>query len=264
MANTTSADGTLIGYETYGSGPTLILVSGATQYRAVDDASPKLAALLADTNTVVIYDRRGRGESGNTKPYAVAREIEDIEALIDAVGAPAVLVGGSSGAVLAIEAAAALGPKVTKVVAYEPPFNPAQSADQALADLAEQEDFAAKGDGAGAMSAFMASVGTPPDQLEGFKMSPVWPAFAAVGHTISHDFRTLVEARFKGGFETRWPKVSQPVLIVDGDASFPFMAAGAEMAAQALPNVRRLTLAGQGHGPAADVFAPVIREFIAG
>ncbi|WP_196260417.1 alpha/beta fold hydrolase [Pelagibacterium limicola] len=112
MPHVTSADGTTIGYETHGSGPTLILVSGATQYRAVDEASPRLAALLADAYTVVLYDRRGRGESGNTKPYAVAREIEDIEALIDVVGAPAVLAGGSSGAVLAIEAAAALAGKV--------------------------------------------------------------------------------------------------------------------------------------------------------
>lgn len=264
MAHVISADGTSIGYETHGSGPTLILVSGATQYRAIDDVTPQLAALLADAYTVVICDRRGRGESGNATPYAVAREIEDIEVLIDALGAPAMLVGGSSGAVLAIEAAAALGAKVTKVVAYEPPFNPAQTADEAWAEVSQQEAFAAKGDGAGAMEAFMGSVGLPPEHLEGLKASPAWPAFAAVGHTIAHDFRIITEARFGGGFETRWSKVSQPVLIADGDASFPFMAAGAEMAAKALPNVTRKTLAGQDHGPKPEVYAPLIREFLAG
>src|SRR5690606_23462865 len=132
----------------------LILVAGATQYRAVDNASPKLAGLLADAFTVVLYDRRGRGESGNTRPYAVVREIEDIEALIDAVGAPAFLVGGSSGAVLAIEAAAALPQKIAKIVAYEPPFDPVQSAEEGWAALAEQEAFAEKNDGDGAMVRF--------------------------------------------------------------------------------------------------------------
>jgi pimeloyl-ACP methyl ester carboxylesterase len=261
MANVISADGTSIGYETHGSGPTLILVAGATQYRAVDNAGPKLASLLADAFTVVIYDRRGRGESGNTRPYAVTREIEDIEALIDAVGAPAFLVGGSSGAVLAIEAAAALPRKIAKVIAYEPPFDPAQSAEEGWAALAEQEAFAEENDGDRAMVRFMASVGMPQAELDGFRASPGWPAFAAVGHTIAHDFRVITEARHGGGMETRWGGVSQPVLIADGDASFAFMAAGAEMAVKALPNVRRKTLAGQGHGPAPEAFAPVIREF---
>lgn len=262
MPTVKSADGTLIGYETHGRGPTLILVSGATQYRAVDESGPKLATLLADAFTILIYDRRGRGESGNTPPYAVAREVEDIEALIDAVGAPAFLVGGSSGAVLAIEAATALPVKVARVVAYEPPFDPDQTAEAAWADLAEQEAFAQKGDGDGAMVRFMASVGMPPEQVQGFRASPAWPAFAAVGHTIAHDFRVLVEARHGGGMDKRWPAVTQPVLVVNGERSFGFMAAGADMAADALPNASRKTLPGQDHGPAAEAFAPVIRDFL--
>lgn len=262
MPHVISKDGTAIGYETHGSGPVIILVSGATQYRAVDEHAPRLAALLADRFTIVIYDRRGRGESGNTRPYAVAREIEDIEALIDVLGGTASLVGGSSGAVLAIEAALALPGKVVRVLAYEPPFDVDQTAAESKAALDQQEAFAARGEGAAAMESFMATVGTPPEALAGFKASPAWPAFAAVGTTIAHDFRTLYEARFGGGFQTRWPNLTQPALIVDGDASFPFMAAGADLAAANLAGARRLTLPGQGHGPAPEVFAPVIADFM--
>lgn len=262
MPHVTSADGTTIGYETSGSGPLVIFVAGATQYRAVDNETPRTAKLLSDRFTVVLYDRRGRGESGNTEPYAVMREIEDIEALIDTLGGTAMLYGMSSGAVLTIDAAAALPRKVSRLICYEPPINAAQSKDQAFAELAEMEAFKAKGDGAGAMETFMASVGTPPDQLEGFKASPAWPPFAAVGTTIAHDYRVMAEAT-KGDMKTRWRGVTQPALIVNGDASFGFMAAGADTAAAALPNAKRKTLPGQGHGPAPEIIAPVIADFFA-
>ncbi|WP_196260080.1 alpha/beta fold hydrolase [Pelagibacterium limicola] len=103
-----------------------------------------------------------------------------------------------------------------------------------------------------------------PDAAEGFKASPAWPAFAAVGTTIVHDFTVLTEAQYGEGMGVRWSRIAQPVLVVDGDASFSFMAAGADMAAKALPNARRKTLAGQGHGPEPEVYAPVIREFLGG
>lgn len=262
MPTVTSADGTPIGYQTHGSGPLVIFVAGATQYRGVDSETPRLAELLADRFTGLIYDRRGRGESGNTEPYAVMREIEDIEALIDAQGGTAMLYGMSSGAVLALETAAALPKKVTRVICYEPPIDATQSREAAFAGLAEMEAFKANGNGAGAMEAFMASVGTPPDQLEGFKASPAWPGFAAVGTTIAHDYRVMAEAT-KGDMKARWRGIVQPVLVVNGDASFDFMEAGADMAADVLPNASRKTLPGQGHGPAPETIAPVIAQFFA-
>lgn len=224
--------------------------------------TPKLANRLADRFTVLIYDRRGRGESGNTEPYAPMREIEDIEALIDASGGTAMLYGMSSGAVLALEAAAALPGKITRVLCYEPPINGAQSREEAFADLARMEAFKSRGDGAGAMEAFMASVGTPPEQIEGFKASPVWAGFAAVGTTIAHDFRIMAEAT-KGDMASRWRGITQPVLVVNGDQSFAFMEAGADAAAAALPNATRKTLPGQGHGPDAAIIAPLMARFFA-
>ncbi|AEQ53436.1 alpha/beta fold hydrolase [Pelagibacterium halotolerans] len=260
MPKVKSADGSAIGYETHGTGPLVIVVAGATQYRAVDTDTPKLADILARRFTVVLYDRRGRGGSGNTEPYAVNREIEDIEALIDALGGSAMLYGMSSGAVLALEAAASLPRKVTRVICYEPPINTAQSKDDAFSDLAEMEAYKARGDGAGAMEAFMLSVGTPPEHVEGFKQSPQWAAYAAVGTTIAHDFRILAEAT-KTDMKARWRGIAQPVLVVNGDQSFDFMAAAADTAAASLPSATRKTLPGQGHGPAPDSVAPVIIEF---
>ncbi|WP_338608296.1 alpha/beta hydrolase [Pelagibacterium nitratireducens] len=260
MPHVTSADGTSIGYETRGTGPLVIIVAGATQYRAVDADTPRLADLLAQRFTSVLYDRRGRGESGNTEPYAVNREIEDIQALIDALGGTAMLFGMSSGAVLALEAAASLPRQVTRVICYEPPINSAQSRDEALADLARMEAFKAHGDGAGAMEDFMLSVGTPPEHVQGFKQSPQWEAYAAVGTTIAHDFRILAEAT-KTDMKARWRGIAQPVLVVNGDKSFDFMAAAADIAAAALPNAMRKTLPDQGHGPQPEAIAPVITAF---
>lgn len=260
MSKVISADGTPIGYETHGTGPLVIFVAGATQYRAIDADTPKLADILAERFTSVLYDRRGRGESGNTEPYAVNREIEDIEALIDALGGPAMLYGMSSGAVLALETAASLPGKVMRVICYEPPINTAQSKDEAFTDLAEMEAFKASGDGAGAMEAFMLSVGTPPEHVEGFKQSPQWAGFASVGTTIAHDFRVMAEAT-KTDMKARWRGVAQPVLVANGDQSFDFMAAGADIAAASLPNATRKTLPGQGHGPAPEIIAPAIIEF---
>src|SRR5215212_1912245 len=103
MPTVTSKDGTRIAFDQSGQGPALILVAGAIQYRAFGQGLVQLAALLAPHFTVLNYDRRGRGESGDTPPFAVAREIEDIDALIDAVGGTAFVFGLSSGAALAME-----------------------------------------------------------------------------------------------------------------------------------------------------------------
>jgi len=262
MPKVTSADGISIDYDIAGSGPTLILVAGALQHRAIDPSTQRLIDALAKDMTVINYDRRGRGESGDTKPYAVAREIEDIEALIDAAGTRASLYGLSSGAVLAIEAASALASKVDHVVAYEPPIDVEQtSSEQIWAPVKEQEDFAARGDGGGAVVAFMRQTGAPPEAVEGLKQSPQWPSFASVGHTLAYDFRLLAEVS-DGGLPQHWQNATMPVLILNGDKSFAFMEAGADAVAAALPNATRKTLKGQTHDPEPEVLAPVLRQFL--
>src|SRR5258708_5007222 len=126
MPTVTSKDGTKIGYDTRGAGPAVILIEGATGVRSAG-YSNKLADLLAPNFTVYSYDRRGRGESTDTKPYSVQREIEDIEALIDVAGGSAYLYGISSGGALALEATIALKGKVKKLAVYEVPYDSSEN-----------------------------------------------------------------------------------------------------------------------------------------
>lgn len=261
MPTITSKDGTVIGYDSRGSGPAIVLVAGATQYRAVDNTTPAMIDLLADRFTVLNFDRRGRGESGDTGPYAVAREVDDIAALIDVAGGRAGLFGMSSGAVLALEAAAALPEKVTGVVMYEPPIDPEQSSETSWREHAEMAALAETGDAAGMMVKFITGVGMPPEAVEGFRQSPAWPPYEAVGLTLEHDYRILAEATDGNRAPERWQRAKMPVLVVDGDASFPFMKAGADWVAAALPNATRRTLAGQSHEFDPKVLGPVLAQF---
>jgi pimeloyl-ACP methyl ester carboxylesterase len=261
MPHITSRDGTRIGYHTVGSGPLIVAVAGATQYRAIDPKGmPGLSETMASEFTTLIYDRRGRGESTDTWPYAVAREVEDIEALIDAHGASAYLFGMSSGAVLALEAAVALKDKVRRVVMYEPPIDPAKSSSDYRADHKTMAKLAAEERGEDMMAEFMSAV-MPPEAVADFRQSPAWPAFAAVGLTIEHDYRVLADARASDRPPERWQGLETPVLILDGDASFPFMRAGADWVASGIPNVTRMTLAGQSHDFDPKVVGPEVARF---
>jgi pimeloyl-ACP methyl ester carboxylesterase len=262
MPTVTSKDGTTIGYDSKGSGPALILVAGATQYRAVDQTTPAIADDLADRFTVINYDRRGRGESSDTAPYTVAREIEDIEALIDANGGKAALFGMSSGAVLALEAAAALPEKVTGAVLYEPPVNPDKSSEAYWQEHAEMAALAAEGRSGDMMVTFMTGVGMPKEAVEGFRQSPAWAGYEPVGLTIEHDYRVMAEAKDGNRHPVRWQQAKMPVLVAAGDASFPFILPGAEWVAAGLPNASRKTLPGQSHQFDPKVLGPVIAEFL--
>src|SRR5215211_7895128 len=138
MKTVSSKDGTTIAFDLSGEGPVVILVDGALQYRAFDQGMAELANLLSPHFTVIHYDRRGRGDSTDTQPYALAREIEDIESLIDEVGGSASLYGISSGAALAMEAAIALPDKVKKLAMYEAPYNHEPNARKAWQEYREQ------------------------------------------------------------------------------------------------------------------------------
>src|SRR4030095_10797659 len=178
MKTVTSKDGTRIAFDQSGEGPVVILVDGALQYRAFDQGMVQLADLLAQHFTVIHYDRRGRGDStdwrlGAVQPYALEREIEDIEALIDEAGGSAFLYGISSGAALALEAAIQLGDKVKKLTMYEAPYNDDATARQAWKEYRRQLNELVLADRAGdAVGLFMMLVGMPADQVEGMHQHP--------------------------------------------------------------------------------------------
>jgi pimeloyl-ACP methyl ester carboxylesterase len=269
MPTVVSKDGASIAYNATGAGPALIVVTGATAFRAFDPNLQRLADLLAAEFNVINYDRRGRGESNDAGPYdpssAPAREIEDIAALIEMAGGRASLLGFSSGSVLALEAAAS-GLPVDKVVMYEPPFIlPGQDFPPPADDYVETlTRFGAGGDKDAAPAYFMQSLGMPPEAIEGSKQSPIWPLMQSIGPTIAYDGQIMFDAYYTAHkFPDRWSETKMPVLVVNGDASFPFMPAAADAVAKALPNASRRTLAGQDHGPKPEVMAPLLREFLA-
>jgi pimeloyl-ACP methyl ester carboxylesterase len=263
MPAVTSNDGTQIAYDSVGSGPPLILVAGATQYRAVDQTTPKLARLLAAGGFRVInYDRRGRGDSGDTQPYAVEREIEDIEALVTEAGGEASLFGMSSGAVLAAEAAAR-GVPVTKLLMYEPPMVLDDSGPPPQPDYVEKiEGLARSGDG-DAMAYFVSMVGMPEEQLAEFRQSPIFPAFAAVEHTLAYDGR-IMEPYGKGEPipQGAWDGALQPTVVFAGGDSPDWMRNAARAAAEALPDGDVRIVPGQTHEFDPAVLAPEMLEFL--
>ena len=259
----TSKDGTRIAYDRQGNGPTLILVGGALADRT---AGAGYARLLAPHFTVYSFDRRGRGDSGDTKPYAAAREIEDIAALIDEAGGSAHLVGFSSGAALALEAAAALGGKVSKLAIYEAPYDEAPgAADKWKRYRAEQADLLAAGRRAEAVEHHLKFVGVPAPVLAEMKASPMWAGMEKLAPTLPHDVAVIGDDRSVP--VERAAKVQTEALVMDGGASremMPFMRVSAVRIAKAIPNARRRTIEGQGHNASPEAVAPVLIEFFSG
>ena len=263
MRTVTSKDGTTIAFDQSGKGPVLILVGGAFEQRAMDSATAQLAALplLAQHFTVIHYDRRGRGDSTDTQPYAVEREIEDIEALINEAGGSAFVFGISSGAALVMEAAIKLGDKMKKLAMYEAPYNSDEAARQAWKEYRKQlKELLAAGRRGDAVALFMTLLGMPADHLDGMRHAPVWPMFEAVAPTLAYDAAVLGE---DASVPTeRAASVAVPALIMDGGAtSYPFMHITATALANAIPNAQHRTLEGQTHEVAAEAIAPVLVEF---
>jgi len=260
MKTVTSKDGTTIAFDQSGNGPVVILVDGALQYRAFDQGMAQLADLLAPHFTVIHYDRRGRGDSTDTQPYALEREIEDIEALIDEAGGLASLYGISSGAALAMEAAIKLGHNVQKLAMYEAPYNDDANARGAWREYRQQlKEIVATGRGGDAVGRFMMLVGMPADQVEGMHQHPMWPLWEAVGLTLEYDAAAMGE---DASIPTeRAVGVTVPTLIMNGSESFPFMSIAAQTLANTIPNAQHRALEGQTHEVASEVLAPVLIEF---
>lgn len=256
MNTVTSKDGTSIAFERSGAGPAVILVCGGSVDRS---SNAPLAALLAQHFTVFNYDRRGRGESGDTAPYAVEREIEDIAAVAEAGSGSAYLYGSSSGAALALEAARQLPGTITKLALWEVPYIP-DGFPRPPADTAKTfADLVAAGRRGDAAEYFMAKVvGLPPEFVAQARSSPWWPAQEAIAHTLAYDATIMGDYTLPTG---RAASVNIPTLVLDGGASFPFMGITAQALADAMPNAQRRTLEGQTHDVAAKALAPVMVEF---
>jgi pimeloyl-ACP methyl ester carboxylesterase len=257
METVTSKDGTTIAFDRLGQGPPVVLVSGGS----VDRMSlAGLAQELASDLTVLNHDRRGRGPSGDTPPYAIEREIEDIGAVVAAAGGEAAIFGSSSGAVLAMLAAAA-GVPITKAALWEPPFIPEGMPTPPDDQVERYERFVAEGRRGDAVEFFMSKVvGMPPEFVAGARSQPWWAATEALAHTLAYD------ARIMGDYRIPTDRVSQvrvPTLVVAGGADMPFMRETAQALADALPHGEARFLDGQGHDVDPTVLAPVLKDFFA-
>lgn len=255
-----STDGTPIAYETLGAGDPVILVSAALCDRKTTAA---LAEQLARHFTVLNYDRRGRGDSGDTTPYAVEREVEDIAALIARAGGSASVYGHSSGAGLALHAAAH-GLAIPKLVLHEPPFEPDDERvrRQSREDAEKIEGLLAEDRRCDALELILSGTGMPPEMVRQMSTDP---QVQAIAHTMLYDFAAMDDAG-RGGrsFARQAGEVRTPTLVLAGETSPEWMIEVGRQVADAMPNGRHEILKGQDHFVPADVLAPVLTDFLTG
>lgn len=260
MSQVRSKDGTTIAYERSGRGPALILVDGALCSRAFGP-SPKLAPLLAPHFTVYAYDRRGRGESGDTLPFSPAREVEDIAALVAEAGGSASLLGLSSGGALALEAAAS-GVGVEKVVAYEPPYVDDDGRRDGSVHLGALTRLVASGKRGAAVKYFMKDmVGAPAPMVVIMRLMPwIWSKLKAVAHTLPYDAAVMTGFRVP---RARFASIRTPVLVMNGSKTDPRLKEAARAIAEAVPAAQHRELEGQTHNVSAQALAPAVVDFLA-
>jgi pimeloyl-ACP methyl ester carboxylesterase len=262
----TSKDGTTIAYEQSGSGRVIILVASSLADRT---DTKQLTALLAPQFTVFNYDRRGRGLSGDTTPYLIQREIEDIAALLDEAGGSAFMFGSSSGAVLALEAAAS-GLDIARLALYEPPFRvdhsgplPPKHLDKDIARLLADNR---RGE---AVRLFMTqAIGVPATMVAVMRFMPgVWSKLKSMAHTISYDMAIMGDTQSGNPLPAyRWAGVKAPTLVIDGGKSSTAQYHAGQALVDVLPNAQHRTLPGQGHAApvmAPKKLAPMLIEFFA-
>ena len=255
METTQSADGTTIACDRSGEGPALILVTGAFTDRTTPAS---LAALLARDFTVYVYDRRGRGASGNTAPYAIEREIEDLDAVIALAGGTAMVFGHSSGGALSLEAAAA-GSAISRLAVYEPPYIVDDSRTRPVDLAARVKARLAEGDRSGAARLFfLEGMGYPEPGVRAMARRPAWADLEAMAHLVPHE---LAAASGMWMPADRIAKISIPALLLDGGASPAWCRNTVQGVAETITGARRVSLAGQTHGAADEVLLPVLVDF---
>jgi pimeloyl-ACP methyl ester carboxylesterase len=258
-----SADGTVIAFTAWGEGQPLIMIDGATAYPALNPTNEGVGKLLAGQFRTYAYDRRGRGQSTDTAPYSVEREIEDIAALIEIAGGPVTLFGWSSGAVLALDAAAA-GLPITRLAVFEPPFVVDDSRPPLPTDYVERLDAAvAAGRPGDAVEIFMtAAAGMPAEMVEGMRHSDFWPVLEAVAPTIAYDGRIMATTMSGRPLPTdRWDTITIPTLVMHGTRTFPSIITAAHALTKLLPTATLLPVDGENHDVAAEILAPALRDF---
>lgn len=262
MNKVISKDGTPIVYDRVGDGPALINVLGATATRGMVAQHGEEHVTMPFT--VYTYDRRGRGDSGDTAPYAVEREIEDLEAMIDAAGGSAFVFGHSSGAVLALRAAGQLGNKIKKVALYEPPFIIDDSRPPLPADYVPHlRALIAAGRPEDALIYFMTvAVGIPAEYIDGMKGAPFWASSVAVAHTISYDGEIMGDTMWADPAALQpFATITTPALVMVGSNSPAYQQNAVATLAKILPNAQYRSMAGQDHGIAPEVLNPALAEF---
>jgi pimeloyl-ACP methyl ester carboxylesterase len=257
MEKVKSKDGTFIAFERTGKGSPVVLVCGAlcTRMNVTRYAEP-----LAESFTVFNYDRRGRGDSGDTRPYGVEREVEDIDAIINVASGPIFLFGGSSGGALCLETAYRLPTKIARLALYEVPYFVDDKYPRPRADGAKIfTDLVSAGKRGEAVEFFLTEmVGLPAEFLKTARKEPWWLGQEAIARTLAYD------ATIMGDYvppRERIAAINIPTLVIDGGASPQFMHAAADAIARTLPNGQRLTLEGQSHDVAANALAPVLKQF---
>lgn len=262
MQHVISKDTTKIAFVTVGEGPPVILVPGALNDHRGRASGLPLAEHLRSAFTVVCFDRRGRGQSGDTAPWTLAREIEDIAALVDHVGGAAHLYGMSSGAMLALEATAA-GVPVRKLALFEPPYIVEGTRARLGADYqARLATAVADGRPGDAVETFMReAVMLPGPMVDHIKSQPFWPHLAGFGPSLLHDAAIAGDGTLPPA--DRLAKVRVDALVLDGGASPPWMRTGVHTLATALPRATYRTLAGQTHDVDPAILGAALAEFFA-
>ncbi len=266
MQLVTSKDGSRIAYDRFGSGPAVIVVGGALGYRKFKKME-ELAKLLAERCTVINYDRRGRGDSTEVKPFALEREIEDIQALIEVAGGSASLWGWSSGGALALRAAAA-GVGVERLSVYEVPFMVPPKAKRPTPNYGERlDELVAAGDRSGAVKHFMRNaMGIPAPFVALMRLMPMWSGLKATAHTLPYDWAALGRHTMYGAplNAAEWASVTAPTLVAYGAKSPAVLQQGSRALADVLPNAQLRELKGVSHNLKMNVLAPVLAEFFTG
>ncbi len=252
-----SSDGSAIAFERVGDGSPVLMVGGALS-SGVRGFPPfvELARLLESRFTVYRFDRRGRGGSGDTPPYAVEREVEDLETLISEAGGEAAVYGFSSGAVLGVEAAAR-GAAITKLVLLEPPLPSGDGSDGAreLAQLEALIEADRRGD---AVELFLSGVGLEPEAVAGMRQSPGWSDLEAMAHTMLYDGAITEDVRL---WRDRAANVTAPTLVLFSQGTSAYLGDSARLAADAIPNARERTLPGGFHEVTPETLAAEIAAF---
>ena len=258
LSTVASGDGTRIAFERTGTGPALVIVDGAMCSMAFGPSEATAAALSGDF-TVYRYDRRGRGDSTDTNPYAVGREAEDLTAVIAEAGGSAFVYGISSGAGLALEAAAS-GVPITRLVLFEPPYTAGGSdASQQREETRRMDALLRAGRHGQAVELFFSWVGIPAEAVAQMRSSPLWPALESIAPTIAYDNAVMGDGTVP---KEKAGRIGIPTLVIAGSLSPEELRHAAQTVAKAIPRARFRDLEGQAHTASPDTLAPLLKEFL--